>query len=61
MLGPSLFSPAVGALEKYRPEGEMIPDHNGESKTGGAIEITGGWLATNTVIKRKLRGTEGAG
>ena len=38
MLDPSLFSPARlwVLLEKFRPEGEMIPDHNDGSKSGGA-------------------------
>src|ERR1700742_741483 len=38
MLDPSLFSPARMwvLLDKFRPEGEMIPDHNRGSKRVGA-------------------------
>jgi hypothetical protein len=39
MLDPSLFSPARlrVLLEKYKPEGEMIPDHKDGSKSAGTI------------------------
>jgi hypothetical protein len=36
------FSARLGVLlEKYRPEGEMIPDHNRGSKSVGAVENAG--------------------
>jgi hypothetical protein len=35
-LSPFQPGPAVVQLNKLRPEGEMIPDHNDGSKSGGA-------------------------
>jgi hypothetical protein len=57
MLDPSLFSPARMwvLLDKFRPEGEMIPDHNRGSKSVGATRTRMVGLSLNAGVILALR------